>query len=335
MRIKRLEYVDQIRGLAILLVVIGHLIQTNDSLYARNPLLNFIYSFHMPLFFAISGYITAKTSCISKLKEYLFFVKKKFYALCIPLLFWTLIVNKFFLQILWLKISLNDLNNVIFHPGLWFLKTLFIILIIYGIYDWSSNIINFKKDILNIFKDIILFVIVTLLYGLMAYLKIENINSVMYAGIFYLGVFISKYEIIKTIILSDKVFSIFFITFLVLVTHWKFINNGSHLYDIEKVMISSSIFITLLNITIKGQWENFLSKSLSLFGRYSLAIYVTHWCILDIGYNFTVLNNLNPFILFLLSTIIAAIICYFCCFFAKIIQVSKILSFLFYGKSSK
>ncbi len=51
----RVEYIDSLRGFAILLVVMGHLIQTNYRDGFVHPIFNIIFSFHMPLFFFISG----------------------------------------------------------------------------------------------------------------------------------------------------------------------------------------------------------------------------------------------------------------------------------------
>ncbi len=52
---ERLHYLDAARGFAILLVVLGHIWETDQPL----PVL--IYSFHVPLFFVISGILTAYT----------------------------------------------------------------------------------------------------------------------------------------------------------------------------------------------------------------------------------------------------------------------------------
>lgn len=46
---KRLEYVDAARGIGIILLVLGHIITI------CSPLFNWIFSFHMPLFFFLSG----------------------------------------------------------------------------------------------------------------------------------------------------------------------------------------------------------------------------------------------------------------------------------------
>ena len=50
---KRVEYIDVAKGIAIWLVVIGH---TISSQYKGVMLNRWIYSFHMPLFFILSGY---------------------------------------------------------------------------------------------------------------------------------------------------------------------------------------------------------------------------------------------------------------------------------------
>ena len=55
-KIKRIPWIDTARGLAMLLVVLGHSIG-----YIDNPLNKFILSFHMPLFFFVAG-LCAKAS---------------------------------------------------------------------------------------------------------------------------------------------------------------------------------------------------------------------------------------------------------------------------------
>lgn len=47
----RVEWVDVAKGIGIILVVLGH----NQS---PDYIIKFIYSFHMPLFFFLSGYLT-------------------------------------------------------------------------------------------------------------------------------------------------------------------------------------------------------------------------------------------------------------------------------------
>lgn len=62
---KRLYYIDNLRGLLIILVVLGHCIQNLDLDFDHNIVFRYIYSFHMPLFMFISGFVSYK-------KEYKF-----------------------------------------------------------------------------------------------------------------------------------------------------------------------------------------------------------------------------------------------------------------------
>lgn len=67
----RQDRIDVLKGILILLVVIGHILPgTLQENFARY----FIYSFHMPVFFAVSGYLVS----IDRLRESkpLQFIKK-------------------------------------------------------------------------------------------------------------------------------------------------------------------------------------------------------------------------------------------------------------------
>lgn len=63
---KRLDYLDIAKGIAIFLVVMGHAVLAFDTPYWRLA----IYAFHMPLFFLVSGMVT-KTRETYDLKDYL------------------------------------------------------------------------------------------------------------------------------------------------------------------------------------------------------------------------------------------------------------------------
>ena len=66
---KRLEYLDAMRGLAILLVVAGHLMIRFGISGYENVLWTIIISVHLPVFFFISGYLGGKSLNLKSLGD--------------------------------------------------------------------------------------------------------------------------------------------------------------------------------------------------------------------------------------------------------------------------
>lgn len=56
----RLHYIDNLKGVLILLVVLGHCIQATNMDYDHDLVSRYIYSFHMPLFMCVSGFVSYK-----------------------------------------------------------------------------------------------------------------------------------------------------------------------------------------------------------------------------------------------------------------------------------
>ena len=84
---KRNINIDAIKGLTSVLVVVGHIIQfviSSKEHRVSNIIFCIIYSFHMPLFMFISGYLAYKNNFIFD-GEWLY---KKFRSLVVPFLSW-------------------------------------------------------------------------------------------------------------------------------------------------------------------------------------------------------------------------------------------------------
>jgi len=123
---KRIEYIDIARGIGILLVVLAHNDFGNISAFGYQV----IYSFHMPLFFFLSGYFI-KTSV-----SFLEFFKKRFHSLLKPFLFTLFII--YFTSISFEKMAfgtaLKRISKSLYGTGiyidwvqLWFLPHLFVV----------------------------------------------------------------------------------------------------------------------------------------------------------------------------------------------------------------
>lgn len=76
----RINWVDYYKAFSIFLIVLGHAILNNEQL------VQFLFLFHVPLFFFISGYLEKTEKCNAK--QYL---KKIGYALIIPYFLWNVI----------------------------------------------------------------------------------------------------------------------------------------------------------------------------------------------------------------------------------------------------
>lgn len=87
---KRSKEIDAIRGIAIILVVIGHVIQyQNPASYENTLLFRIIYSFHMPLFFFVSGIVASYGHNVELNLKLLL---KRTRALMYPWIVWTIFI---------------------------------------------------------------------------------------------------------------------------------------------------------------------------------------------------------------------------------------------------
>ncbi|PKM93726.1 MAG: hypothetical protein CVU84_14180 [Firmicutes bacterium HGW-Firmicutes-1] len=93
--VKKLEnrdiFIDYLKGLAIFLVVWGHTIQfaLDSSIdFFLNPVFIVIYSFHMPLFMFVSGYLFMYSIKNRDIKT---LIKSKFFQLIIPIITWSFV----------------------------------------------------------------------------------------------------------------------------------------------------------------------------------------------------------------------------------------------------
>lgn len=128
----RIDYLDMAKGIGILLVIIGHIS------YVSEPVRQYISSFHMPLFFVISGILLYyKQEETGSLRD---FVGRKFKGLMIPYYFFSLCVLLIeSARIIWK--NANTWENVLRQAFqslclqgvsvLWFLPALFIAEIVF------------------------------------------------------------------------------------------------------------------------------------------------------------------------------------------------------------
>ncbi len=183
--IKEKKYYDELsvfRGLIIVWVVIGHSLNSDIGGLFSQYFKAYAYSFHMPAFFMLSGFLTAsKISTARTVKSRANLIKSRFLRLIVPYLFFTAVsyVLKFFLEeYAYNELEKNPLNilvNVVLglnnpNGGIWFLYTLFMISVIFTIVnfipDWALFVIFLGLKIATFFTDYTLPVVTSVcLYG--------------------------------------------------------------------------------------------------------------------------------------------------------------------------
>ncbi|HSB02540.1 MAG TPA: acyltransferase family protein [Anaerolineales bacterium] len=135
---KRIEYLDIARGIGILLVVLGH-----NDFAALSPFFHqVIYSFHIPLFFFLSGYF------INTSLSFCDYSKKRFHAVLKPYLFTIALIyfasvsfEKMGFQTAIVRIAkaLYGSIDYIDWAQLWFLPNLFVVSLYAFLFIWITN----------------------------------------------------------------------------------------------------------------------------------------------------------------------------------------------------
>jgi len=269
---------DNLRGLAIILVVLGHLIPPFYGINSAHFIYNLVFVFHMPLFFFISGYFS-RVSLDAPIKA--------FKRLFIPYIFFS---------ILWMLFNYFVLNFSsdripFFNPeyGLWFLLSLFImrfmlpilskiryifwiallIALFVGVYDFPKNFLGLTRTFC--FLPIFLF----------GY-NFENYKKIFQDKI------IPKFKFIRFFNGKKIVFTIL-ILFLIIVgvnvygipsdasqfvLSYHSMHMGNKIGIIQRTfIILSGIIISLLLCFVMTNRKMFLTK----IGINSLAVYILHF----------------------------------------------------------
>ena len=140
---KKLTQVSFLFVFATLLVVIGHADITLD--YKELWIYKWVYSFHMPLFFFLSGFLFAYTHPLSKMQGmgYFPFMMKKVRRLLLPFLFINSVIFVIKSRFVSAELLQNPLTfsfsswveSMLWHPigFMWFLPTLFMIFVFFSL----------------------------------------------------------------------------------------------------------------------------------------------------------------------------------------------------------
>lgn len=264
-----------------MLVVLGHAIQiTIGNECFTNHLWNMIYSFHMPAFMAISGFLAYRPNSQWRGQDIVSVIYRRFRQLVVPFLIWTLL-----LLFIGGKFSLEVIGIYLFYPdkGLWFLWILFFITVFFNFGSWLSELIRIKQEyVITVFcflfaGSMVAFEIRVLGFQFLAY----------YFIIYSLGYFLRKYYD-KVITKNTFVLIMLVICWGVLAWSWnmhelpsclQFVPLPSSLMQYAYRFITAALAIYIM-FAIAPSILNSTSKWNVLFcklGEVSLGIYTVHF----------------------------------------------------------
>lgn len=324
---KRDQSIDALRALAIYLVVLGHFVQSTIIDYDNNLLFKFIYSFHMPLFVFISGYLTYRDENLS-----LKFIKSRFNSLLLPYFSWMVISTIVF--------SIKNEDNFgefilksFLYPdnGLWYLWVLYFMHILYYL---SKKI----KKINELFSMFILSVLALLISFVFNIGNIFAFKTLAFLLPYYiLGLLANKNQ--NLFIKTYKTWLIILPFFLILVYYWRRIDaieiNYKYSNSTVFIYIYKSI-VALMGVVISVGMIKTINKfndTILFVGKNTLPIYAMNF------YFLYIIEPIKDFFLgsfyYLNAFILSFFIIIFCLLIYSMLNKNKLISLLFFGQRKK
>lgn len=282
MKLKREAWLDISKAYAIILVVIGHVVGGYTGNYSNEAYDKFvsitlflIYSFHMPLFFFLSGYSYAIQENSDDRKSYVRFLKKKARRLLIPYVVFTSLQvliklpfqGKISSVVSWKSIPLMILIPV---DQFWYLYVLFVVSALVAFIDWKN-----KSKLLNLCVIVFAYVSGALLSIVMPGVVKENssvlLNVMKYSLFFYCGAIFKRKK--KRLSISQSVYCFLAFVFISSISQW-IKNEIISYFVIMTIMAFVGIgFVVGISMNIKAMWK---SRNLLLIGRETMSIYIFH-----------------------------------------------------------
>lgn len=267
---ERIEWIDWLKGICIILIVLGHIIRGFISAGMFNEIdLNYIdytiYSFHMPLMFLLSGILYGQKR-EKNLKNWKNFILDKTIKLYIPYLIFSYIMFIFkfiFSGSINSKVSMKEILLIPFKPFdiYWFLLALLIIFIIYSFMDYKK-----------ISKKIIIIIgIVSLIISFYMGKHIPNlyyINKLFYyVGLgfyFYLGTYIMNKNMTSKLLMPTM------FGYIIL-------NIINYFFQLQSIVVEILLAISMIIVlVIIAQNRKRYSQHIKKLGEKSMVIYLLH-----------------------------------------------------------
>jgi fucose 4-O-acetylase-like acetyltransferase len=321
---------DAMKGFAILLVMIGHIISLNEisDLY----LYHIIEAVQMPIFMMLNGYICGFKLPVENSTQWRNVISKRAVAYVVPFFTWLLLKQ-------WDNL-IEGFKNTMFQldRGLWFLMTLFILnVVLYTVQLLSTNFRK-KGKIKGFFALIIMVGMATGIFAVQYIFHISFLSpelTLKYISPFIIGYLIRVYKDDLAKRSNTKLQFIIFIISIVIFIYLCVRN------DVQSVNLFHTFIIPIIEgligcyiifyLFLKSQ-ENIIKEKLAWLGQYTLEIYVIHFhfaTILNRGKLDFGLYSINGVLFVASSFIVMSVITAAFIYLAKQVPITN---FLLFGK---
>lgn len=319
----RIAYIDALKGLAIILVVWGHIAE--KSMGIENMPFNWMYgSFHMPLFIFLSGLFAYKGMDKTSWKYIWHFLQKKAVRILLPFIvvggFYSILVEHSFTAVLTGEFG-----------GYWFLPALFYCMV-FGLFQRCLAVRWGGKT-----KELIFFILVWGIASLVWKAKLPVpywLAALKMFPYFMAGHYFAQYRLLSNGCLKMQWVQTAAILLYILAMAVS-IKTNIHFVNL------TGIFAIVILLNLFATHSEVLPKWLSVVGKYSLEIYVLHWFFLPRMHDWgkyllgqTSFNE-NLILTAMVCSIVSVFMIAFCMIVAKIVKQSSILDYLCFGVKKK
>lgn len=266
MSAERIEYIDRLRGLAMMLVVAGHVLFYCG--YASSPLCFAIYAFHMPLFFIISGWVN---HYVWKPTDAWTYLKKTCQRLILPYAIWSAV----YVTIQSIRIG-DAIYSLLPVSDYWFIPCLFLLhWIHYAVYAFEGSVWK---------KAVVLVGLLSLVIGLYAWTCYGLLKHVIaYVIPYSFGVLlVRKPEVLM--VMKERWWMALMnaIVGIGLMVVYYYAPNGGLIAQVARLICglctSSALIYVYRNASLK-EWTRSLGRVESYIGKCTLGIYFMHFMI--------------------------------------------------------
>ena len=335
MKGERVDWIDALKAFAIFLVTLGHVFGGlgHNRFFVRN----LIYSFHMPLFFAISGYVAAYVLLVKNgdvrmsLGEVGGFMRRKFHTLIVPyVLFPLLLYPIFYGRIMGLEyFPLVSKSIFIDNTGAWFLPCLFLLMLAFAV----SALVRSRWELLHLWVALLFAqFFATGTYMLTGNPFLRSMSSYMLP--FSLGIYLAYKPRIMELCQKRVSLIMLFVVFAVSsagFAHFVVLDDGSAAL-MGKVcrMVAGVSAIPLVFVLFSFIKTNAMTRVLSVVGKSTLVIYLFQDTPVSYAKIFKVGNAGIGMVC--LALCISVVVIFQGVAIKRLFERSKVLSFLFLGR---